>query len=85
MGVRSEGFAEFLHVVERNEENDFRNRRYQNFERMGYLEPFQYRDVFSAGIEPRGEFPLQEHDLGGIGEQMSWLTEQAAQATARIM
>ncbi len=52
---------------------------------MSYLESFQYRDVFSAGIEPRVAFPLQEHDLGGIGEQMSWLTEQAAQATARMI
>ena len=38
-----------------------------------YIEPLRERETFHAGIEPTVVFPLQQNDLGGIGEQMSWL------------
>jgi len=38
-----------------------------------YVEPLREREAFDAGIEPRVTFPLQQNDLGGIGEQMGWL------------
>ncbi|WP_134672653.1 DUF6884 domain-containing protein [Halorussus marinus] len=41
-----------------------------------YLDPLRERDAFSAGIGPRVVFPLQQADLGGIGEQMHWLKER---------
>ena len=41
-----------------------------------YIDPLRERETFHAGIEPRVTFPLQQRDLGGIGEQMSWLKER---------
>lgn len=41
-----------------------------------YLEPLREREAFHAGVEPRVTFPLQQNDLGGIGEQMSWLDDR---------
>ena len=41
-----------------------------------YIEPLRERETFHAGIEPTVVFPLQQNDLGGIGEQMSWLDER---------
>lgn len=41
-----------------------------------YVDPLRERDVFTAGIEPRVVFPFQQLDLGGIGEQMAWLSER---------
>lgn len=43
-----------------------------------YLDPLRERDAFSAGIESRVTFPLQQNDLGGIGEQMAWLDERVS-------
>jgi len=40
-----------------------------------YLEPLRERDVFETGFDVSVEYPLQQSDLGGIGEQMSWLKE----------
>lgn len=41
-----------------------------------YVDPLRERDVFSAGVTPRVEYPFQQLDLGGIGEQMAWLKER---------
>lgn len=41
-----------------------------------YLEPLRQRDVFQAGVDAPVSFPLQQNDLGGIGEQMAWLNER---------
>jgi len=38
-----------------------------------YIEPLRQRETFHAGIDPTVVFPLQQNDLGGIGEQMAWL------------
>jgi len=43
-----------------------------------YIEPLRERGAFDVG--PEVTFPLQEHDLGGIGEQMGWLTDQVETA-----
>lgn len=46
-----------------------------------YIEPLLERDAFTAGekhnygVPTVPQFPLQESDLGGIGEQMAWLKE----------
>jgi len=40
-----------------------------------YLEPLRERETFDAG--PEVAYPLQQKDLGGIGEQMSWLNERS--------
>jgi hypothetical protein len=42
-----------------------------------YLQPLRMRDAFSAGVSARVVYPLQQNDLGGIGEQMAWLGERA--------
>jgi hypothetical protein len=41
-----------------------------------YLDPLRDRDTFAAGVSPTVTFPLQQNDLGGIGEQMAWLSER---------
>lgn len=41
-----------------------------------YLKPLRERDTFSAGVAPRVEYPLQQNNLGGIGEQMAWLKDR---------
>lgn len=41
-----------------------------------YLDPLRKRDAFRAGVDARLSFPLQQNDLGGIGEQMGWLKER---------
>ena len=41
-----------------------------------YLDPLRSRDTFSSGISPRVDYPLQQGDLGGIGQQMSWLKDR---------
>lgn len=41
-----------------------------------YLDPLQERDTFSAGIEPTVTYPLQQNQLSGIGEQMSWINDR---------
>ncbi|WP_144900870.1 DUF6884 domain-containing protein [Halobellus captivus] len=41
-----------------------------------YIDPLHEREAFSAGIDPTVTFPLQTNDLGGIGEQMGWLSER---------
>jgi len=41
-----------------------------------YIDPMRERDVFSAGIDERVSYPLQENNLGGIGEQMAWLGDR---------
>jgi hypothetical protein len=38
-----------------------------------YIKPLRQRETFHAGIDPTVVFPLQQNDLGGIGEQMAWL------------
>lgn len=43
-----------------------------------YIDPLRDRDAFSAGIDATVVYPLQQHDLGGIGEQMSWLSDRVA-------
>lgn len=45
-----------------------------------YLDPLRDRDVFTAGIEPRVVFQFQQLDLGGIGEQMAWLSKRIESA-----
>lgn len=45
-----------------------------------YIEPLRERGAFD--VEPEVTFPLQEHDLGGIGEQMGWLTDQVETTAA---
>lgn len=45
-----------------------------------YLDPLRKRETFHAGIEPQVVFPLQQNDLGGIGEQMAWLKDRAQAA-----
>jgi hypothetical protein len=47
-----------------------------------YLEPLRERDVFSAGVEERVEYPLQQNNLGGIGEQMAWLGDRVEAESA---
>ncbi|MFD1601008.1 DUF6884 domain-containing protein [Halobellus rarus] len=47
-----------------------------------YVDPLRERDAFSAGINPPVTFPLQTNDLGGIGEQMSWLAERVEAVSA---
>ncbi|MFD1601002.1 hypothetical protein ACFSBX_18875, partial [Halobellus rarus] len=47
-----------------------------------YLDPLREREAFSAGIDPTVTFPLQTNDLGGIGEQMGWLSERIAAESA---
>ncbi|QZP37098.1 DUF6884 domain-containing protein [Halobaculum magnesiiphilum] len=47
-----------------------------------YVDPLRERETFHAGIEPSVSFPFEQLDLGGIGEQMSWLGERVAAATA---
>lgn len=39
-----------------------------------YIGRIRERGAFGVGAQVR--FPLQEHDLGGIGEQMGWLKDQ---------
>jgi hypothetical protein len=41
-----------------------------------YLDPLRERDVFQAGIDVPVSYPLQQNDLGGIGEQMGWLKDR---------
>ncbi|MCL9818365.1 DUF6884 domain-containing protein [Natronocalculus amylovorans] len=41
-----------------------------------YLNPLKKREAFSAGINARVLYPFQESNLGGIGEQMAWLSER---------
>ena len=41
-----------------------------------YIEPMRERETFAAGIDERVSYPLQENDLGGIGEQMAWLADR---------
>jgi hypothetical protein len=58
-----------------------------------YIQPLEGRDAFSGKVKPgqKGgpglptppEFPFREHDLGGIGEQMGWLKERAAEIEAK--
>ena len=43
-----------------------------------YIDPLREREAFAAGIDERVSYPLQENDLGGIGEQMAWLGDRAA-------
>jgi len=45
-----------------------------------YIEPLRSRETFHAGIEEEVVFPLQQNDLGGIGEQMGWLKERVEAA-----
>ena len=45
-----------------------------------YIQPLRERETFSAGINPRVVYPLQQNGLGGIGEQMSWLDEKIEEA-----
>ena len=44
-----------------------------------YLDPLRERGVFTA-VDVPVRFPLQEADLGGIGEQMSWLGDRVEAA-----
>lgn len=49
-----------------------------------YLQPLRERDAFStAGADDGVFFPLQQNDLGGIGEQMEWLGERVEATTQR--
>lgn len=41
-----------------------------------YIEPLQEGEVFSAGIQPRVTFPLQQPGFEGFGDQMHWLKER---------
>lgn len=43
-----------------------------------YIEPLREREAFAAGIDERVSYPLQENDLGGIGEQMAWLGDRTS-------
>ncbi|WP_435065935.1 DUF6884 domain-containing protein [Halobaculum sp. EA56] len=47
-----------------------------------YVDPLRERETFHAGIDPAVSFPFEQLDLGGIGEQMSWLGERVDAATA---
>ncbi|MFD1599330.1 DUF6884 domain-containing protein [Halobellus rarus] len=47
-----------------------------------YLDPLRERESFSSGIDPTVTFPLQTNDLGGIGEQMGWLSERVKTESA---
>lgn len=38
-----------------------------------YCDPLRERGVFEALSDVPVAFPFQEHDLGGIGEQLAWL------------
>ncbi|QZX98742.1 DUF6884 domain-containing protein [Halobaculum rubrum] len=46
-----------------------------------YIDPLRDRETFHAGIHPPVSFPFQRLDLGGIGEQMSWLGKRDTAAT----
>jgi len=46
-----------------------------------YLEPLRSRETFHAGIDEEVVFPLQQADLGGIGEQMAWLKKRVEAET----
>jgi hypothetical protein len=41
-----------------------------------YLDCLRERDAFSAGVHSRVSYPLQQNNLGGIGEQMAWLDDR---------
>jgi hypothetical protein len=57
-----------------------------------YIRPLEARDAFKGTVKPDltgapglpcvPEFPFRQHDLGGIGEQMAWLDERAAEIAA---
>ncbi|MFC6785426.1 DUF6884 domain-containing protein [Halobaculum halobium] len=47
-----------------------------------YVDPLRDRETFHAGIGPSVAFPFEQLDLAGIGEQMSWLDDRVAAATA---
>lgn len=38
-----------------------------------YIDPLRDRETFHAGIDPSVVFPLQQRNISGIGDQMSWL------------
>lgn len=47
-----------------------------------YLDPLRQREAFStAGVERGIQYPLQQNDLGGIGEQMAWLEDRVEAST----
>jgi hypothetical protein len=50
-----------------------------------YLDPLRDRDTFAAGISETVTFPLQQDDLGGIGEQMAWLSKRVSRESAEQM
>ena len=41
-----------------------------------YINPLKEREAFSAGIGETFVYPLQQNNLGGIGEQMAWLGDR---------
>lgn len=41
-----------------------------------YIDPLRRRDTFSAGVVPRVEFPFQQLDFAGNGEQMAYMNER---------
>jgi len=41
-----------------------------------YIHPLKEREAFAAGIEAPVVYPLQQNNLGGIGEQMAWLSDR---------
>ncbi|WP_436909957.1 DUF6884 domain-containing protein [Halosimplex marinum] len=41
-----------------------------------YIDPLRERETFHAGVPANVVFPLQQNDLGGIGEQMGWLKDR---------
>jgi len=51
-----------------------------------YIDLLRERETFHAGVPANAVFPLQRNDLGGIGEQMSWLNDrvQATQQTTLV-